>query len=704
MKLACPLNFPLKTTALLVISVCSSKVLYAEEISSSTEYMAVLPTIDVVTTQETANTKGYVGYEEAQATRNLLTIKEMPQTVDVINIQKNKNYGTNDLSSILEGNAGIDATYDMRGENIYLRGFQADASDIYRDGIRESGQVRRSTANIERVEILKGPSSILYGRSNGGGVINMVSKFANFTTSRNIGVTYGSWNSRSVNLDVNQKINENVAVRLTSELSAAEAYRYGVRNKGRMFSPSISLQSDDGRLQWIGQYTYDYQWRIPDRNPAKSVYDEMGIGYRNSFFRDGDYVDDKLQVWRSDLKYFINDLWMVNWQLAYRQADQDFDHYFAGTYSATDKTLKQSYAWQKTRNKTFTNNITFNGEFDTARFKHKVTIGLDYSQEERHPILAVLRNQEIDPFLNRHQWPARQHPNATVNNRHKAYSTGIFVQDLISLTDNVKVLLGGRYDFYRFNSTNIKQECRDTKGHSFSPNVGVVWEVTPEHTLYASFNRSFSPYGGRGYLGISTDQKDVFNASPEYNQQYEVGIKSDWFDKTLSTTLSAYQLERRNIRYRPNKDILDVWAVRGKDQSKGVELSLLGQLAPKWYIRSSVGWMVAKIKEDKQNPQNNNRTLNNTGNFTSNLFVRYVPTEKLYLETGVTHLGKRYYFNNNKQTILPSFTRVDAMVGYNLNPVNITLAVSNLLNKAYWRSDSMPGNPRSFNLRLTYTF
>ncbi|MFQ1050583.1 TonB-dependent receptor domain-containing protein [Avibacterium paragallinarum] len=74
----------------------------------------------------------------------------------------------------------------------------------------------------------------------------------------------------------------------------------------------------------------------------------------------------------------------------------------------------------------------------------------------------------------------------------------------------------------------------------------------------------------------------------------------------------------------------------------------------------------------------NDRTLNNTGNFTSNLFVRYVPTEKLYLETGVTHLGKRYYFNGNQQTILPSFTRVDAMVGYNLNPVNITFAVSNL--------------------------
>ena len=122
--------------------------------------------------------------------------------------KKNKNYGTNDLSSILEGNAGIDAAYDMRGESIFLRGFQADASDIYRDGVRESGQVRRSTANIERVEILKGPSSVLYGRTNGGGVINMVSKYANFKQSRNIGAVYGSWANRSLNMDINEVLNK----------------------------------------------------------------------------------------------------------------------------------------------------------------------------------------------------------------------------------------------------------------------------------------------------------------------------------------------------------------------------------------------------------------------------------------------------------------------------------------------------------------
>lgn len=142
--------------------------------SAESDYTATLPTVVVEGTADTSTTKGYIGYQNASVTRDGLSVKESPRTIDVLNIQKNKNYGTNDLSSILEGNAGIDAGYGMRGENLYLRGFNIDANDIYRDGVRESGQVRRSTANIERVEILKGPASVLYGRTSGGGIVNMV--------------------------------------------------------------------------------------------------------------------------------------------------------------------------------------------------------------------------------------------------------------------------------------------------------------------------------------------------------------------------------------------------------------------------------------------------------------------------------------------------------------------------------------------------
>ena len=112
-----------------------------------------------------------------------------------------------------------------------------------RDGVRESGQVRRSTANIERVEILKGPSSVLYGRTNGGGVINMVSKYANFKQSRNIGAVYGLWANRSLNMDINEVLNKNVAIRLTGEVGRANSFRSGIDSKNVMVSPSITSNS-----------------------------------------------------------------------------------------------------------------------------------------------------------------------------------------------------------------------------------------------------------------------------------------------------------------------------------------------------------------------------------------------------------------------------------------------------------------------------
>lgn len=119
---------------------------------------------------------------------------------------------------MLQGTPGVSTSYDMRGDGINLRGFNADTGDIYRDGIRESGQVRRSTANIERIEILKGPASVLYGRSSGGGVINMVSKFANFDSKSSVGMYAGSYDNYGSTVDLNQIISDNLAVRLTGSM------------------------------------------------------------------------------------------------------------------------------------------------------------------------------------------------------------------------------------------------------------------------------------------------------------------------------------------------------------------------------------------------------------------------------------------------------------------------------------------------------
>lgn len=680
--------------------------------ADSGRFVSTLPTLVAEAQSEQAQTQGYTLYEEPSIVRTGATAKETPQTIETLNIQKNKNYGTNDLSSIVEGNAGIDAAYDMRGESIFIRGFAADASDIYRDGVRSSGQVRRSTANVERVEILKGPASVLYGRSGGGGVINLVSKKANFTPRTSVNLRTGSWDRVGGSFDSNQVINDNWAVRLTTDYEKGNNQRSTVEYKNKMISPSVLYQADDGKWSWEGQYTYDNAWRVPDRNPNWIQYDKMGIDYDVGFAHDGDEVRDVLHFARSNLHYELSPNWAMDWTLGYRQASQDFDHTYAGTFDEKTKKLSQNYAWQETNNKTLSNSLLFKGTATTGKLDHQITAGYDFSKEDRTPKLFFKSNYfAIDPY-DPASWPINTHhlENATTDKHYKATNHGIFVQDLISVTPDLKVSLGGRYDRFKFSGKNLLKDTENSYSKGvFSPNAGIVWNFLPDHTAYASYSKSFAPYGGSGYLNINPDEDpNTFNTDPQHNRQYEIGVKSDWLDGRLSTTAALYEVSHYNTRYHPDRNNPYRWEVRGKDRSRGIDLSMIGQIKDDWYVRGSLGLMSAKILENKQNPDQEGRHLRNTSKMQGNFFVRYVPNPTWYGEVGVTHSGKRYGNpnQNDKERIdLPGFTRFDALLGYQYNKqISGTFAIQNLFNKKYWRSDSKQGDERSFMAKINYEF
>ena len=259
-----------------------------------------------------------------------------------------------------------------------------------------------------------------------------------------------------------------------------------------------------------------------------------------------------------------------------------------------------------------------------------------------------------------------------------------FVQDLISLTPELKMMLGMRYDQYNFKSTNhIQNLSKQYDDTTFSPNIGFVWQPSEQHSFYTSYNKSFAPYGGRGNISVdvNTDPK-YYDAEPQYNEQYEIGVKSDWFDDRLNTQLSVFDIRKNNIRYVPDDTKPEEWATAGEHQSKGLEFSFIGRVLDNVFVRGGYGYLQAEVKKDKQNPDNVNKVLNNAPEHTGNLFVRYLPTEKLYGEVGVTYVGS-YYPNINNLTKMDSFNRVDAAIGYNADPWNVTLAVSNLTNKEY---------------------
>lgn len=655
------------------------------------------------------------------ATKTYLAPRDIPQAIDTVEVSKSKSYGINDLSIMLDGVPGVTTTYDMRGEGLTIRGFSADSNDIYRDGVRESGQVRRSTANIERIEVLKGPASVLYGRGSGGGIINLVSKQARFDAGSSISLRGGSWKNVGGTLDVNKVLNRHVAVRLTADREQAHSFRSGIRNRNEMFSPSILIDTRTG-LRWVGQYTWDTVWRVPDRGPS---YHELprDVSIRTGFAMPGDFVEDRLRVLRSDLSYDLNRDWQVRWVATKRTADQDFDHVFGGTWCSADgrtnqgractwnSRIQQRYAWQRTHNTTTTQTVDLTGQLSHGGIHHDLLLGFEHSTEAREPEVfarsgaAGAYPYPIDPY--HPSWPngrpAREAAN--IRNDHEGKANALYVQDLVSFNAHWKALIGLRQDSYRFHSQNlVNGAARTFKDNATSYRLGAIWQPSDSQSLYASWSRSFAPYGGRGILSVDTAAGASIDDQPQYNRQLEVGIKSDWMDNRFSTQVALFQLEHYNIRYQPDsQNNPQRWSVRGKERSRGIEFSITGQVVEHWYVRGGIGLMKPEVAEDRLQPQNEGKILRNTARHNGNLFVRYAPVGAWYGEVGVTHSGSRWADTANTEKV-PGYTRWDALVGWRQDAWTVTLALTNLTDRTYWRSNAMPGAPRSALLTANYQF
>lgn len=701
----------------------------SQSFANTDENLAVLESIQIEVMQEGDPIKTYVDYKQANVTRNGLDKKDIPQTIETIDVSKYKLYGANDLSVMLQGTAGISTNYDMRGDGISIRGFSADSGDIYRDGIRESGQVRRSTANVERIEILKGPASVLYGRSSGGGVINMVSKSANFDSTSSFGAYLGSYENVGGTFDINKVLSDKVAVRVTGEKYDTNSFRKGIGSKLTMVSPSITYRNDDRTLNWTTQFTYDKLERVPDRSPnyenmPKNVSRDMGFAHPK------DFVHDELKVLRTDLKYEYLPNWKFHWALSHRQASQNFDHFYLGTYCSTANSvstaqlrtqgscnnhigeISQVYYWQQTANKTTSNTFDITGEFFTGGIKHNLLVGTDWVYEQREPRLANqnAQGQVITGYLNPYTGAySENHRDGTLkintHNYNQGTNYGIFLQDLISFNEQYKLMLGLRYDYFDYKTTNrLRNTSWSNSDSTFSPNIGFVYQPIPAHSLYASYSRSFAPFGGN--MGLSMSEDDL-SREPQESTQYEIGVKSDWLNQRLNTQLSAYHINKENVRGSSNPLVpRSPSMVIGDQVSKGVEFSFIGKALDNVYIRGGYGYNHASLKRDLRTAVNyTGNQLANTSKHTGNLFVRYIPTEQWYGEVGLTHVGDFYSNDSNApNTKIDGFTRLDGAIGFKNDDWSITLSGNNLTDKKYWRSGAMPGTPRNYLLRVNYLF
>lgn len=647
------------------------------------------------------------------ATRTSTPVRYVPQAIDSIKTSNVASYGTNDIGDALSGMPNVSSSADTRFDSLRIRGFDA-SNDFYLDGIRDDSQYKRDLHNIERVEVLKGPAAVLYGRGSQGGIVNRVSKIPEFGRRSTIEAQAGSEDLRSLYADLSSDPSENISLRLNMGNMDENSFRDGVSGNRQLFAPSMSWQLTPD-LNWLVQYEYSRYNRTPDRGIPGINGRPADVGRDTTYGNDHDFIDDKSQSLRSKLTYEINDNWQLRQTLGVFKLDSDFDNtYLTGYTPATNKVTRQHWQQDLTTRNVY-NNVELEGGFDTLGLEHRLLTGIEIGSQRRDPTLynaATGRTPGARPV------PSLDLYNPNRDLRHtgsmqvsssshtEVESRAVYVQDQLRLNDQWQVLAGLRYHTFDIESTNkLRNISEDRDSHSTSPRVGLVWTPLQNHSFYASWSKTFSPVGG-GLIGITPGAAGNTNdLSPELTKQKEIGVKSDWLDDRLSTTLAIYDLELYNRRTTdPNDPTLTVMS--GLQRSRGIELTATGNLVGNWYMRGGVGLQDAKIEKDNNGLEG--KRINNVAKHNGSLFLTWKPEMGWYGETGLTLVGQRYADNANT-TVLPGYGRWDALVGYRFKDWDLRAALNNITDREYYASATsqyqiQPGAPRSVVMTGTYSF
>ncbi|MGL6487235.1 TonB-dependent receptor [Aeromonas hydrophila] len=641
--------------------------------------------------------------EVATATRTNTPAKLVPQAIDSVKASELTAFGQPTLSEALTGIPGVNASGDTRFDGVNIRGFSA-SNDFYLDGFRDDMQYTRDLGNTERVEVLKGPAAVLYGRGSTGGIVNRVSKKPQKGLESSVSAQVGSFDSRRLAADLNGEAGEQVQVRLNLAQEDKDSFRNGVTSKRTLLAPSVNWEISD-KLNWLLQYERNEHDRTPDRGipgvngrpadvPKEYVYSDTRR----------DFIDDVAQSTRSRLTWDINDQWQLRQQLGYTSLDSQFDNTYVTSVKGDQVTRSR---WQQDlKANSLISNTEAEGQLQTGPVEHRLLMGFEQNWQERTPKLyqnatAIPAGNLYDPgSLPTYDGAMKLSSDAN----HKVRGYGLYVQDQLSLGD-WHLLAGLRRDDFtvtsRRNDLNKEETVSVT---SLSPRLGLVWNPIEEHAFYASYSKTFTPVGGE-LIGITPGDKNN-NLDPQHTRLYEGGVKSDWLDGRLATTLSLYRLEMYNKR---SKDPLDPTKVilTGLQRTEGIELSARAQLTDELYLRGGIA--IQDAEQVKADADLQGKRPMNVSRQNGELFAGYQSGKQGWFgETGVTAVGDRFADNANTTT-LPGYARFDARAGYRWQQWETQLSVENLTDHDYFvsatsASQIMPGTPRQLHLSAAYRF
>ncbi|MFK7013797.1 TonB-dependent siderophore receptor [Acinetobacter baumannii] len=674
-----------------------------------------LPTISVKADKE-ISLKQEV-WQASSATKGLMQLKDVPQIVNVVPKQVLREQTVTSMQGALQNVAGLSFSVgDGQRDQVMIRGFSA-ITDNYVDGIRDDALYFRDMSNVERIEVLKGPASVLYGRGSAGGLVNKINKKPIDQSLREVSLIGSTTGQRRAEVDVNEKVAENVKVRLTGAVEDSDGYRDQAFLKRQAVAPSVQWDITD-KTKLLLQADYLHDNRLADQGfPTDPITGKPVKTNPKTFYgalngKEVGDVDTEISSQTISLDHEFND--NFKYHGAVRHYNYSLDRqYSVVSHQDPDKNKLPADQIQLSQNKRIRNEDgvyvqqELSALFNTGFLKHNTLIGVEYSKQHKDELVWSKARQITNIFNPQlENWtPLDTNIDADTNNTNTFEKYGVYLQDLMTVTDQLKVLVGLRYD-------NLSQDRDDQSSknvdlnrtdNTYSPRIGVVYQPVNNLSLYTSYNRSFQPLADSFVFYKNSD-----DLRPTKTENYEIGAKWDVNDQ-LNVTLALFEMSQTNIQNKDPNDPKGLTAIlAGEQKTKGVELSLTGHLTDQLSVLAGYSYMDGKIEKSAIGFTGNHSAL--TPNNTANLWLKYQINDHWYAAVGGRGESSRFSASDNKN-VLPGYAVVNAALGYQSERYDVNLNLNNLFDRDYFVSghsgandSNMMGDPLNAQVALRYRF
>ncbi|WP_236738923.1 TonB-dependent siderophore receptor [Chroogloeocystis siderophila] len=666
-------------------------------------------TIEIVVTGEQ---DGYRVPETATGTRTDTPTRDIPFSIQIVPQQVLREQQVQRVSEALRNVAGVQADQSPRSafEAPRIRGFGGfDSFNTVRNGLQAGAAFTQiGVGNIERIEVLKGPAAALFSQGGPGGTVNIVTKQPLSTPFYNIEASVGSFETYSGLIDLSGFFDQanNVLYRFNAYGYRTDTFVDFFDIKRYGFAPVVSLRLDDDTDLTL-EAEYNYFEQPNDRGlPAKGTVlpnpnGELPI---NRFLGEPsiDFVSSRSTRLGFNLEHRLDENWQIrnNFRVSFDRQPQN--SVFPDTLLEDNRTLTRRLivAEQQDTN-TYILNADVVGNFNTGNISHQLLIGFDL-----YTLNNTVRSLErslspIDIFnpvysSNNVREIIAEFPTSSTNTD----QYGVYIQDQIRLLDNLKFLLGGRFDWVEQRTKEEGELTGSQSDDAFSPRVGIVYQPIEPISLYASYSRSFKQVTGTGL--------DNRLFEPERGTQYEFGVKADLSDR-LAATLAYFNITRANVLTEdPNDPNFSIQT--GEQQSQGIELDVTGEILPGWNIIAGYAYTNAEITEDNTYEVGNQ--INNVPNHAFNIWTTYEiqqgSLQGLGFGLGLFYVGEREGDLDNSFS-LPSYFRTDAAIFYNRGQFRVALNVRNLFDIRYFETAEsdlrvFPGEPLTLLGSVSWQF